>query len=317
MAKKKKKQVVEEDEAVQGGKKKKKGKKKLLLIPVALVLVAAVAAAVILLVLPRFGIDLLGNKEQEEQQIGEPIPKKGVQAYTFGDDTIPSLDTILEEGEGELIAIRGTPEQFKAEEEGRLTYIYELNGYAAIVNRYLDLALSGEQGFSLLDNSAVEEGTYLIQEERPELEDAGGALVIAKNSAVEGRVFLLVIGWSQDDNNMLAVRLSVPEGQLQRPEKVEPPQPASLSEQLATIQTMNPSELALPGRSMDQYVVLSTTGFVKVDDILCRRFTIYEKTGDDKRGDIVKVIYFSGDQQHMFQQEEDENGKLIITELVQ
>ena len=29
------------------------------------------------------------------------------------------------------------------------------------------------------------------------------------------------------------------------------------------------------------------------------------------------MIYFSGDQQHMFQQEEDENGKLIITELVQ
>ena len=43
--------------------------------------------------------------------------------------------------------------------------------------------------------------------------------------------------------------------------------------------------LAGLGGSMDQYEVLSTTGFVKVDDILCRRFTIYEKTGDDKRGD--------------------------------
>ena len=115
---------------------------------------------------------------------------------------------------------------------------------------------------------------------------------------------------------MLAVRVSTPEAQLRRPEKAEQPQPASLSEQLDTIQTMHPSELGLEGRSMDQYEVLSTTGFVKVDDILCRRFTIYEKTGDDKRGDIVKVVYFSGDQQHMFQQETDENGKLIITELI-
>ena len=115
---------------------------------------------------------------------------------------------------------------------------------------------------------------------------------------------------------MLAVRVSTPEAQLRMPEKEEQPKPASLSEQLDTIQTMHPSELGLEGRSMDQYEVLSTAGFVKVDDILCRRFTIYEKTGDDKRGDIVKIVYFSGDQQHMFQQETDENGKLIITELV-
>lgn len=305
----KKKKKAAEGEEPQEGKKKKKGKKKLLLIPIVLILVAAVAAAV-LFVLPRFGINLLGDKGQDqEEQLEEPIPKKGIEAYTVGEDTIPSLDTILEEGEGELLAKRTTPEQSKAEEEGRLTYIYEVNGAATIVNRYLDLALSGEQGFSLVDE------TYLIQEERPELVDEEGALMIAKASVVEGRVFQLAIGWSQE-NDMLAVRVSAPEGQLHKPEKVEQPQPASLSEQLATIQTMNPSELALPGRSMDQYEVLSTTGFVKVDDILCRRFTIYEKKGDGKRGDIVKVIYFSGDQQHMFQQESDEEGNLIITELV-
>lgn len=306
MAKKKKKAV--EGEELQEGKKKKKGKKKLLLIPIALILVAAVAAAVILLVLPRFGINLLGEKDPE-QQVEEKIPKKGVEAYTVGEDTVASLDTVLEEGEGELLALRTTPEKSKAEEEGRLTYIYEIGSPAAVVNRYLDLVLGGELGFSLADEN------YLIQEERPELQDEEGALMVAKASVVEGKVFQLAIGWSQD-NDMLAVRVSTPEAQLHRPEKVEQPQPASLSEQLDTIQTMHPSELGLEGRSMDQYEVLSTTGFVKVDDILCRRFTIYEKTGDDKRGDIVKVVYFSGDQQHMFQQETDENGKLIITELV-
>lgn len=306
MPKKKKKAAAEGEEPQTG--KKKKGKKKLLLIPIALILVAAVAAVAILFVLPRFGINLLGEKDPE-QQVEEKIPKKGVEAYTVGEDTVASLDTILAEGEGELLALRTTPEKSKAEEEGRLTYIYELTNYASVVNRYLDLVLGGEVGFSLADES------YLIQEERPELVDEEGALMVAKASVVEGKVFQLVIGWSQE-NNMLAVRVSTPEGQLRQPEPEKEPQPASLQEQLDTIQTMNPSQLGLEGRSMDQYVVLSTTGFVKVDDILCRRFTIYEKTGDDKRGDIVKVVYFSGDQQHMFQQETDENGKLIITELV-
>lgn len=303
-----KKKKAAEVEEPQAGKKKKKGKKKLLLIPIVLILVAAVAAAAVLFILPRFGINLLGEKDPE-QQVEEKIPKKGVEAYKVGEETVASLDTILVEGEGELLALRTTPEQSKAEEEGRLTYIYEVNGAAAIVNRYLDLVLGGEVGFSLVDEN------YVIQEERPELVDEEGALMVAKASVVEGKVFQMAIGWSQE-NDMLAVRVSTPEAQLREPEKVEPPQPASLSEQLDTIRTMNPSEFDLPGRSMDQYEVLSTTGFVKVDDILCRRFTIYEKKGDGKRGDIVKVIYFSGDQQHIFQQESDENGKLIITELV-
>lgn len=307
MAKNKKKKAVEGEEP-QEGKKKKKGKKKLLLIPIVLVLVAAIAAVAVLFILPRFGINLLGEKDPE-QQVEEKIPKKGVEAYTVGEDTVASLDTILEEGEGELLALRTTPEKSKVEEEGRLTYIYEISSPATVMNRYLDLVLGSEAGFSLVDE------TYLIQEKRPELVDEEGALMVAKASVVEGKVFQLAIGWSQE-NDMLAVRVSCPEGQLHKPEPEKEPQPASLQEQLDTIQTMHPSELGLEGRSMDQYEVLSTTGFVKVDDILCRRFTIYEKTGDDKRGDIVKVVYFSGDQQHMFQQETDENGKLIITELV-
>ena len=307
MAKNKKKKAVEGEEP-QEGKKKKKGKKKLLLIPIVLVLVAAIAAVAVLFILPRFGINLLGEKDPE-QQVEEKIPKKGVETYAVGEDTVASLDTILEEGEGELLALRTTPEKSKVEEEGRLTYIYEINSPATVMNRYLDLVLGGEAGFSLVDE------TYLIQEKRPELVDEEGALMVAKASVVEGKVFQLAIGWSQE-NDMLAVRVSCPEGQLHKPEPEKEPQPASLQEQLDTIQTMHPSELGLEGRSMDQYEVLSTTGFVKVDDILCRRFTIYEKTGDDKRGDIVKIVYFSGDQQHMFQQETDENGKLIITELV-
>ena len=190
MAKNKKKKAVEGEEP-QEGKKKKKGKKKLLLIPIVLVLVAAIAAVAVLFILPRFGINLLGEKDPE-QQVEEKIPKKGVEAYTVGEDTVASLDTILEEGEGELLALRTTPEKSKVEEEGRLTYIYEISSPATVMNRYLDLVLGGEVGFSLVDE------TYLIQEKRPELVDEEGALMVAKASVVEGKVFQLAIGWSQD-----------------------------------------------------------------------------------------------------------------------
>lgn len=304
MARKKKQKAAAEGELQEeqkGKKGKKKGKKKLLLIPVALMIVAAIAAAAVLFVLPRFGIDLL-NRGEKEPPLEEPIPKKGVQAYTFGEDTIPSLDTILEEGEGALLAIRSTPEQSKAEEEGRLTYIYELNGYAAIVDRYLDMALGDEQGFSLVDEN------YVLQEERPELEDAEGALMIAKTSATEGRVFQLAIGWSET-TNMLGVRVSAPEAQLREPEKEEP-KSASLSEQLATIREMEPSKLALSGRSMAEYDIYPIEGFVTVDGILCRRFNIYEA---GKSGKLSSIIFLSGDQQHVFRMDVNDNS--IITEL--
>ena len=77
--KKTKAENVENGEAT--GKKKKGGKKKLLLIPIALVLVAAIAAVVVMFVLPRFGINLIGGGDDSEQ-LEEPLPKKGVEAYT-------------------------------------------------------------------------------------------------------------------------------------------------------------------------------------------------------------------------------------------
>ena len=299
MAKKEKKAKAEKPE-----KTGKKGKKKLLLIPILLVLVAAVAAAVVLFILPRFGVNLIGGgSEGDTSEVEEKIPKKGVEAYTVGEDTVPSLDTILEEGEGELIALRTTPEKSKAEEEGRLTYIYELEGAATIMNRYLDLTLGGEEGFSLVDE------TYLIQEERPELEDAEGALILARNSVVEGRVFQLVIGWSEASDN-LAVRVSTREGQLREPEKVEPPKPASVNEQMEKIQSMTPSQLALPGSSMDEYDIYPIEGFVKIDGMDCRRFHIYE-AGDSYS--LAGIIFLSGDQQHVYRMDPDDNT--IITEL--
>ena len=151
--------------------------------------------------------------------------------------------------------------------------------------------------------------SYLIQDERPELQDAEGALLLARTSAQEGRIFQLAIGWS-DMNGTLAVRVAAPEGQLRRPEPEREPEPASLSEQMDELKAMDPRHLALPGGVMSDYDIYPVEGFVTIDDQLCRRFNIYEV---GKSGDIAGIIFYSGDMQHLYRMDPDDNS--IITEL--
>lgn len=273
---------------------KKGGKKRLLILLLALAVLAGGAFAVVRFVLPNLG----GGGEGEE-------PPKEVKAYTIGEDSVPALESILEEGEGELIANRGpgkVKDSSSGEVEEKYTYIYELEGYAAIMDRYLDL-LMGEESFQLVDE------TYLLQEERPELEDAEGALLLVRPSVQEGRLFQLAIGWSQSSDN-LAVRVAVPEGAIRRPEDIQEPEPASVNEQLSTLRSMTPAQLALPGMSMGEYDIYPVEGFVTIDSMLCRRFHIYEVGGT---GALKGIIFLSGDQQHIFRMDIDDNS--IITEL--
>ena len=271
----------------------KGGKKKLLLIPIVLLLVAAIGAAVVLFVLPRFGINLLGGGSGDSS-LEEPLPKKGLEAYTLGEDTTISLDTLLEEGEGELIA-RRSPEKPKGDESSnvdtRYTYIYELTNPAEVMNRYLDAVLGGEQGFSL-----VSEDYVILDEQRPELQDAEGVLILARPSVVEGHIFQLVIGWSQASAN-LAVRVSAPEGAVTKPEPEPEPEPTSVSEQMEQLRGMTPAELGLAGASMDNYTIFPVDGFVTVNGQECRRFNLYPQ-GDT--GSIAGTYFLSTDKQHVY-----------------
>lgn len=296
MAKEKKAKKEKKEKKQKTGKG---GKKKLLLIPIALVALAAIGFAVFKFVLP-----MLGGGDGEEK-----LPKK-LEAYAVGEDTVPSLDTVLEDGEGELIARRGPGKtEVKGDSSSAAveievyTYIYEITGAGAVMDRYLDLLLGEEQGFSLVDEG------YLIQSERPVLEDAEGAFLAARSSVQEGHVFQLAVGWS-DVNGTLAIRVAVPEGQLRRPEPEKEPEPASLSEQMDELKAMNPEHLTLPGGTMSDYDIYPVEGFVTIDGQLCRRFNIY-KVGEP--GDIAGIIFYSGDMQHLYRMDPDDNS--IIMEL--
>lgn len=272
----------------------KGGKKKLLMIPLLLVVVAAIAAVVVMFVLPRFGIQLLGGDKGDSSSLEETLPRKGLEAYTLGEDTTISLDTILVEGEGELIALR-SPEKPKGNESSnvntRYTYIYELTNPAEVMNRYLDAVLGGDQGFSL-----VSEDYVILDEQRPELQDEEGVLILARPSVVEGHVFQLVIGWSQASAN-LAVRASAPEGAITKPEPEPEPEPTSVSEQMEQLRSMTPAELGLSGSSMDDYTIFPVDGFVMVNGQECRRFNLYPK-GDT--GSIAGTYFLSTDKQHVY-----------------
>ena len=271
----------------------KGGKKKLLMFPLFLILIAAIAAAAVLFVLPRFGINLLGGDSGDSSSLEEPLPKKGLEAYAVGEDTTIALDTILEEGEGELIALR-SPEKptgnASSDVNMRYTYIYELTNPATVMNRYLDAVLGGEQGFSIVGDD------YVIIDERPELQDAEGVLILARPSVVEGHIFQLVIGWSQASAN-LAVRASAPEGTITKPEPEPEPEPTSVSEQMERLRGMTPAELGLAGASMDGYTIFPVDGFVMVNGQECRRFNVYP-TGDT--GSIAGTYLLSTDNQHVY-----------------
>ncbi len=285
--------MKKKEKAEKADKPEKKGgkKKNLLFFLIALVVTAAVASAVIFLVLPRFGIQLLGGKEEEEV-------KPGLEAYTVGENTVAALDTVLEE-DGELIANRGPGEKKTLEDEHagvtfgeRYTYLYEMTSYAPAVNRYLDILL-GDGGFSLADEN------YLVQEERPELQDAEGSLLLAKPAVEEGRLFQIVLGWSQA-SDILAVRVSTPEGELTFPEKEkedEKPEPSDVSTQMERLRAMTPAQLGLSGGSMDEYTIFPVDGFVKVNGTDCRRFNVYEK---EDTGSIAATYLCSVDQQHIY-----------------
>ncbi len=321
--KKEKKGKNTEGEELQEGKK---GKKKLLLIPLALIVVAAVAAAVVLLVLPRFGINLLGGGTDEEE-----LPKKGLETYTLDtevegeeegevlvDSTI-ALDVILEEGEGTLLTIRKPDPALKSEGSSdsassssaavdpgvpTYTYIYDVPAPAAVVDRYLDAVLGGEEQFELIDDE-----TYMPLEERPALADELGALTLARASVQDGHLFQLVIGWSEAST--LTVRVSAPEGAIQRPE--EDPneglglgsqviETIPLTEQIEKLKSLSPAQLGLAGDSMDAYEIFPVEGFVKVDGLDCRRFNVYERrsSGDGYYPDLAVIIMLSSDQKHIY-----------------
>ena len=256
---------------------------------------------------------------------GEPIQSE--EGGEEVQDATISLDTLLEEGEGALIAFRKPDPANKSEGSSSsasssaepdpgvptYTYIYDVASPAAIVDRYLDAVLGGEEKFVLVDE------TFLHLEERPVLEDAVGSVTIARASVQEGHVFQMVIGWS--DASALTFRTSAPEGEIHEPEKnpggglgSEVIETVPVTAQIEKIKGMSPSQLGLDGESMEEYEIFPVEGFVKVDGLDCRRFNLYRRveSGGGHYPDLEGIIMLSADQEHIYWLDPESNA---VTEL--
>ena len=226
--------------------------------------------------------------------------------YTLGEDTTPSLDQIMEEGEGTLLTI----DEMKDVSEGadstplQYTYTYEVPAPAALVDRYISELLKEEHEFVLTDMD------HIILMDRPELTDRVGEVILARESQVEGHLFQIAIGWSETGN--LSAQVSVPEGALKEPEKSDD-EPASRDEQMEYIKGLEPAQLGLSGSSMDSYEIFPVEGFVQVNDFSCRRFNVYEIQRPSETEHVPVIVgtyYLSTDQQHIYRQD-TQGGALI------
>ncbi len=116
------------------------------------------------------------------------------------------------------------------------------------------------------DKKDAEEG-----EELPPMTD--GAILLAREAGAEGRLFQLAISWTAKGESVIAVSC---------PQAAFPQEPTLTSQgALDYIKAQKPSDLGLPGESMDAYHVYNQEGSVVIDGKIYRKFYVYaldEKT---------------------------------------
>lgn len=226
-------------------------------------------------------------------------PPEPPETYTYGEDSTISLDTVMQEGEGSIESIEEPNEK-----KEQMSYIYtyqDVTSPAPIADRYLDIALGQEEGFALTDME------HNVLEERPDLQDLVGEIILERPSVQEGKLFQVAVGWAEAGK--LTAKVSVVDGTLVQPEP-EPekePEPASMEEQLESLTGMSPQELGLEGTSMENYRIFPVEGFVQVGEITCRRFNIYEVREPEGVPVIVGTYLISSDQQHVYQLDPETN----------
>lgn len=221
--------------------------------------------------------------------------KKGPEApeaYTVGENSVPALDTIMAEGEGVFASDDGPIPGYP---EDHLFYYRQIAAPKDLALRYMDTLRS--EGFTLVneDNQEIEEAE--------DLRDSSGVFMMAKPAVEENSIFRVVMGWSKAS---CSVQAAVLEGSIAFIPKEEPgpdqpaASPTTITEQVDFLKTMAPAELGLPGNSMEDYDILPAEGIVMVDDISCRRISVYASDEKDASNTILGTYLLSLDQQHLY-----------------
>lgn len=268
-------------EGAGAAQKKKKGKEKLLLLAIP---VAAVAVAVGVFFFLRGG-------EEDEEGPPEPIaapaeyvlneqhisalPVWGDQVLVYREEVRPESPAAEAEGgeAGEEDTETGEETETAAEEEGFVKILYRYEGLQSpveLVSAYTALMTTGDAGFSTVDET-------LLRIDPPEFEGmTRGAVQLARNvptaeDGTGGGVHSLLLSW---DTAACSVILDMPEGRVHDP-KPEP-EVIPVKRGLSDLEAMHPSQLGLPGDSMDSYELMPQEGSVRIANSICMRVNIYD-----------------------------------------
>lgn len=211
--------------------------------------------------------------------------------YKIGDDQAVTLDACLgaEHEKGKLASITEPAEDASAEV---YSYQYEeLTSLNATLQEYVTRLKAEDQGFVEADSK------FIIREETPkDLTTPEGTVILARPGIVEGRVFQVILTWADTG---CTVEVSRPAGELTDPPPPEPPKQASqsttLPDTLAYVESLQPSQLSLPGASMSEYQVVPMEGLLMLEDTPCRQFNIY-KQEEDGANTFMGAYLVTGDQ---------------------
>lgn len=238
------------------------------------------------------------------------------EAYTIGEDSAISLDTLLEEDKGKLTDISAPESEDKEKDDDKdkkdkdkdekdkdsekedtavddvYTYTYgEMAEAPATLQTYAETLTDEDNGFAALD----EDGK--AQKELPEIEEKGD-LVLARASAVEGHIFQLALSWEGED---CTIEVSCPEGTIEEAQSAEQLVTAgTLSGVVDYVSSLSPSELDLPGESMQEYHFYPSEGTRLVDGTVCRQFSVYKPDENTQTNTFVGYYLISAVGRHVY-----------------
>ncbi len=243
-----------------------------------------------------------------------------LEVYTLGEsgeDTVVSLDSLLEEGEAILFSVDAPTDKAISEKlDISHTYHYrQMDDPALLAERYVKVLMGAEQGFTVIDAE-----NHRVTAE-PALNTLTGEVILGKVATATtedggSRIFRVVVGWSE---YALAIQVTYVDGRILAPVEPEVPEepeeapPTSVSEQRDYFKSLNPERIGLEGDDMDDYEVFPQQGWVLVDGISCREINVYLQDARNATNVYMGTYYLSSDLSTLYQKTED--GEIVLLPL--
>ncbi len=179
--------------------------------------------------------------------------KEPPQAYTLGEDSLPSLTA--------LVTLENVQFEETTGEDDAVTYVYSgLSSGGETAQAYAN-ALESDYECTIATDSETSGA--------PDFAASSGQALAAQPLEDSDQLFLLTIQW-EDTSCSVTPSLADADAMPQQED-----QSVTLDQAVGVLENMSPSALGLPGSSMDEYLVYPQEGTVFLDDQPCLLLNVY------------------------------------------